>query len=184
MEACYHQGGAVIPSITFFILPDNGNPKERIGIVGSIHMFYLDRNRQFIWGCYNFDDYDENLRSDILISPYPQPQLTHARTFHSRLPDAGGRASPSALYRSRGSRASPRGLKRMPEPLCKAEGAKLSPSPARPGQHCPTPPREAEQAPRNPFSQLSPQSSGACRRSKPASSGAALRPGAAQGRRI
>jgi len=38
---------------------DKDDPKKRIGIGGSIHMFYFDRNRQFIWECYNFDDYDE-----------------------------------------------------------------------------------------------------------------------------
>jgi len=38
---------------------DNRDPNERIGIGGAIHMFRLDKNRQFLWECYNFDDYDE-----------------------------------------------------------------------------------------------------------------------------
>jgi hypothetical protein len=38
---------------------DEGDPKNRIGIGGAIHMFHLNKNRQFLWECYNFDDYDE-----------------------------------------------------------------------------------------------------------------------------
>jgi hypothetical protein len=33
--------------------------KNKLGIGGSIHMFSLDKKRQFLWECYNFDDYDE-----------------------------------------------------------------------------------------------------------------------------
>jgi hypothetical protein len=35
------------------------NSQERLGIGGSIHMFRLDKNYQFLWECYNFDDYCE-----------------------------------------------------------------------------------------------------------------------------
>jgi len=46
---------------------DNGDPKERIGIGGSIHVFHLDRNRQFLWECYNFDDYDETFSKILQV---------------------------------------------------------------------------------------------------------------------
>lgn len=33
--------------------------QERIGIGGSIHMYHLESNHQFLWECYNFDDFNE-----------------------------------------------------------------------------------------------------------------------------
>jgi len=38
---------------------DERSPQERIGIGGSIHVLQFDKDRQFLWECYNFDDYDE-----------------------------------------------------------------------------------------------------------------------------
>jgi len=38
---------------------DEGSPEKRIGIGGSIHVLQFDKDRQFLWECYNFDDYDE-----------------------------------------------------------------------------------------------------------------------------
>ena len=45
---------------------DEGDPKKRIGIGGSIHLFKFDKNRQFMWECYNFDDYDETFLKMLL----------------------------------------------------------------------------------------------------------------------
>ncbi|MFZ2470468.1 MAG: hypothetical protein WAW52_00865 [Methanothrix sp.] len=57
------------------------------------------------------------------------------------------------------------------------------PPPAGPGQHCPAPPGAAAQARRHLFSQERPPQSGRSHGGgKPASSRAALRPGASQGR--
>lgn len=38
---------------------DKEHPTNRLGIGGSIHLFHLDKFHQFIWECYNFDDYDK-----------------------------------------------------------------------------------------------------------------------------
>ena len=45
---------------------DEESPKKRIGIGGSIHLLHFDKNRQFLWECYNFDDYDETFSKMLL----------------------------------------------------------------------------------------------------------------------
>jgi len=40
-------------------IDDEGDPKKRLGIGGSIHMYRLNKDYQFLWECYNFDDYNE-----------------------------------------------------------------------------------------------------------------------------
>jgi hypothetical protein len=41
------------------MIDDDDDPRNRLGIGGSIHMYRLNKNYQFLWECYNFDDYNE-----------------------------------------------------------------------------------------------------------------------------
>lgn len=44
-------------------LDDKKGIKDRVGIGGAIHFLKLNKNSQFIWECYTFEDYNELFQS-------------------------------------------------------------------------------------------------------------------------